>query len=405
MEGLRLVAAIAVVIFHCQAVSADIHGGGPAGMWLVRTGYFAVDALFVLSGFAQFLPFAAAGRDAARDWRGYAIRRVFRIVPAYYVALVLTCLYIGHFGLGAGHSGRTVGVWELLIHATFLHNLFYGVGGQVGLGIDTAMWTLTAEAAFYVVLPFVAGWFLRRPLAALAGGLAVSLGWRLVAEIVAGSHPMSEYVISQPPAFAFHFAAGMVAALVAVRLRSIAAAGGRLAGQIRWAGAWAVVWSVAALFAWQRAADPAAHQFSLGFALDDRYIWNLVPTMAFAILIVALAVAPRWSYWPLSNRVTRWMGEATYGTYLLHILVMLEIAREWKRLGHQPMPLWAIGGLTLVESILLGRLSFVVVEEPARRFARSLAARWSSPIKRDRQPTRSRTALATPPRLARWGAD
>lgn len=406
MEGLRLVAAVIVVVFHCQAVSADIRGGGPAGMWLVRTGYFSVDALFVLSGFAQFLPFAAAGPDRRQDWRGYAIRRALRIVPAYYVALVLTGLYIGHFSLGAGHSGHTVGVWELLIHATFLHHVFYGVGGQVGLGIDTAMWTLTAEAAFYIVLPFVARRFLRHPLVGLGVGLVVALAWRGFAFLVAGAHDPTEYVVSQAPAFAFHFALGMAAAVLAVRLRGMVAAGGELARRIRWVGVFGVVYGAGALFAWQRAADPAHHNFSQHYALFDRYIWNPVPTLAFALLIVALAVAPRWSYWPLANPIARWMGEATYGTYLLHILVMLELAREWKALGHHPLPLWQIGGLTVVESILLGRLSFMLVEEPARRLARILAARWASPSFRpDRQPTRSPPRGAPRARLARWGAD
>ena len=406
MEGLRLVAAVIVVIFHCQAVSAEIRGGGPAGMWLVRTGYFSVDALFVLSGFAQFLPFAAAGPDRRQDWRGYAIRRFLRIVPAYYVALVLTGLYVGHFTLGAGHSGRTVGIWELLLHAAFLHHFIYGVGGQVGFGINTAMWTLTAEACFYVMLPFVARRFLRRPVVGLVVAFGVSVGWRVFASIVAGPHEISEHLVSQVPAFAFHFALGMAAAMVAVRLREMVAVGDRLGRQIRWGGVLGVAWGVAALFAWQRAADPAAHHFSQHYALWDRYMWNPIPTVAFAILIVALAVAPRWSYWPLANPVTRWLGEATYGTYLLHILVMLEISREWKTLGHAAMPLWEIGGLTVMESILLGRLSFMLVEEPARRLGRNLAARWSSTaVRPTRRPTRSHSRAATPSRLARWGAD
>jgi peptidoglycan/LPS O-acetylase OafA/YrhL len=198
----------------------------------------------------------------------------------------------------------------------------------------------------------------------------------------------------------------MGAAMVAVRLRQMVSVGDKLASRIRWAGAVGVVWGVAALCAWQRAADPAAHHFSQHFALYDRYVWNVVPTIAFAILIVALAVAPRWSYWPLANPVTRWLGEATYGTYLLHILVMLEVSREWKTLGHSAMPLWEIGGITVVEAILLGRLSFMVVEEPARRLARNLAARWSSASATpSRRTTRSRPRAAAPSRLARWGAD
>jgi peptidoglycan/LPS O-acetylase OafA/YrhL len=372
MEGLRLIAAVIVVWFHCQTVTAAIIGGGPPGMWIIRTGYFAVDALFVLSGFAQFLPFAAAGPEKKQDWLAYAIRRVGRIVPAYYVALVLTGIYIGHFSTGAGHSGKVVGVWELVIHALFLHNIFYGAGGQVGLGIDTAMWTLTAEAAFYVVLPFVARWFLRHPFWGLLGGAVVSGAWRLIF-----INSSSVYVMSQAPAFAFHFALGMAAAMVTVRLMHMARAGDRLAQRVKWAGLFTMVYATVLLAAWQRAVDPATHHFSQSYSFNDRFVWNPVPTTVFAILLCALAVAPPWSYWPIANRVVRWLGEGSYGLYLLHILVMLEMANLWKHLGHQPMQLWTFSLLCCAESALLGRLSFLLVEEPCRRLARNLAARRS----------------------------
>jgi peptidoglycan/LPS O-acetylase OafA/YrhL len=200
----------------------------------------------------------------------------------------------------------------------------------------------------------------------------------------------------------------MAAVIVVVRLRAMVAVGDQLARRIRWAAVLGVAWGVAVLFAWQRAADPAAHNFSQKYALYDRFVWNPVPTIAFAILVVALGIAPRWSYWPLANPAVRWMGEGTYGTYLLHILVMMEIYRRWKALGHAPMPLWAIAGLTVFEAILLGRLSFLLVEEPARRSARRLARRWASSsgaVKPVRPPTPSLPRAVQPARLARWGAD
>jgi peptidoglycan/LPS O-acetylase OafA/YrhL len=113
-----------------------------------------------------------------------------------------------------------------------------------------------------------------------------------------------------------------------------------------------------------------------------------VPTLTFALLLVALSIAPRWSYWPIANPVVRWLGEGTYGMYLLHILVMLEMANLWKRLGHQQLPLWSFALLCCFESVILGRLSFLAVEEPARRFARNLAngKRYRLPFRRQAIP-------------------
>lgn len=391
-----MVSALAIVWFHCQSVAAPIAGGGPPGTWLARTGFFAVDALFVLSGFAQFLPFAAAfaaeGPAQPPNWRGYAVRRVLRIVPAYYVALVLSALYVGHFSLGAGHAERVVGIWEVVIHAAFLQHLVYGVSGQEGFGINTAMWTLTAEAAFYLALPFVARRFLRHPLVGLGTAFAIAVGWRLFAIAHSTTTVPSTYLVSQVPGFAFHFALGMAAALVVVRLRALVAVSQRVARSVRPAAAFVVVWGVLVLLAWQRAVDPAAHGFSQSYTTYDRFVWNLAPTTAFAMLVVALAVAPAWSSWPLANPLSRWLGEATYGTYLVHILVMREVATRWRHLGHGPFALWQIGLMVTVEGLLLGRLSFLVVEEPARRLGRSMAARLArrtatrSPLRPGRPP-------------------
>jgi peptidoglycan/LPS O-acetylase OafA/YrhL len=302
------------------------------------------------------------------------VRRACRIIPAYYVALVLTALYVGHFSWGPGHTNRVVGVWELVVHAAFLQHVFYGVSGQQGLGVNTAMWTLTAEAAFYVVLPFVVRPFLRHPWVVLSGALAVAMGWRwLVLARARGGTP-SVYLASQAPGFAFHFALGMGAALLVVRLRALVDARA-LDARVRWGALFVAAWAVAALFAWQRAADPVAHAYSQSWALNDRFIWNVAPATAFGLLVAALAVCPAWAHLPLSNPVVRWMGEATYGTYLIHILVMLEVSRRWRHIGHQPMALWEMASLVTVEALLLGRLSYLIVEEPARRFGRAVAAR------------------------------
>src|SRR5581483_5181615 len=56
---------------------------------------------------------------------------------------------------------------------------------------------------------------------------------------------------------------------------------------------------------------------------------------------------------------------------------------------HQPMQLWTFSLLCCAESALLGRLSFLLVEEPCRRLARNLAAR------------RSRVRVPRPPRRLR----
>src|SRR6266446_4672214 len=88
-DGFRAYAALSVLLYHCM------YGAGlpPLGSDLLRNylvaGFVGVDFFLVLSGFLLFLPVAAA-RGRFGDVRSYALRRVTRILPAYYGALVAT---------------------------------------------------------------------------------------------------------------------------------------------------------------------------------------------------------------------------------------------------------------------------------------------------------------------------
>lgn len=371
LEGLRLVCALLIVFFHCQLVAQPIRGSGPPGTWAARSGYLAVDFLFVLSGFAQFLPLAASGPDHLAPWSGYALRRAARIVPAYWLACGATALFVGSVTWGAGHANRTVGVWEALLHLTFAHHIVYGISGQVGFGPNTALWTMTAEALFYLTLPFVARAFLRHPGVGLLCGLAVAIGWRVVAVTVPGDLGHSVHLVSQYPAFAFHFALGMVAAIVVVRVREDRDAAGLTPSAVGWFALAAALWGFAALAAWMRAGDPLVTGFDQQSGYYIRWVWNLFPASAFAIVCVGVALAPPRAVAPLTNRAVRWLGEASYGTYLIHILVMLELDRRWIALGHRRhLALWQIGSATALVALVIGRLSFSIVEEPVRRLAR-----------------------------------
>jgi peptidoglycan/LPS O-acetylase OafA/YrhL len=371
LEGVRFLAAVSVIFIHATLIAEPLHHGGPAGSWLARTSYLAVDVLFVVSGFAQFLPMAATGPDKLPPWRTYTIRRIARIVPPYWLACVATAIYVGRFGWGWGVPNRSVGLLEFIVHLLFLNHIVFGVVGRNGFGVNSAFWTMTSEALFYVCLPFVAQRFLRHPFWGLAGAFAIAAGWR----ILALSTGASENFMSQAPAFAFHFAIGMAAAMVVVRCRHESAADQRQARRIRWIAFAALVWGVAAMAAWMRAADPAAHHYSVSFMVDSRWIWNIATTVPIGLLLASLTFAPTWSVLPFSNRVSRWLGQGTYGTYLFHTLILVMIGQKLHDLGFGPMGLWEIGGATAIEALLVGRLSYLVVEEPVRRAAKRTAAR------------------------------
>jgi peptidoglycan/LPS O-acetylase OafA/YrhL len=90
--------------------------------------------------------------------------------------------------------------FNALMHGVFLHNL--APLTSASMGVNGALWTLAVEAQFYLLLPWVAPLFVRRPLLMLAAALIVSLAWRLAVH--------DDFLRAQLPAYLGHFALGIV---------------------------------------------------------------------------------------------------------------------------------------------------------------------------------------------------
>ena len=377
-DGFRAFAAISVVLYHCM------YGAGlpPLGSDLLRNylvaGFVGVDFFLVLSGFLLFLPVAAA-RGRFGDVRSYALRRVTRILPAYYVALVATVgllLFLSRtkaYGLTRHNL-----VLNLALHATFLqHNAGSALGLPEGFGINGAVWTLSIEALFYLLLPLVAVRFFRRPVLGLGLGLGIAAVWRLavahstlhVASLpgVATAGATRLILITQFPSFAGHFALGMMAAWLFVKMR-----------RSRFAGSpWTVVLQVVGLSGIILSMELIGHRDLVKTAGPlDHWTTTTPLALSFAVLLLATALAPRWAQWPVTNRVARRLGDISYGIYLSHLL-FVELALTALHF----FPAGNLGaflrllGFVATGSLLLGWASFVWVERPLTRWARRRSAR------------------------------
>jgi peptidoglycan/LPS O-acetylase OafA/YrhL len=155
LDGLRAIACLAVITYHVNYLALFLNIWKPQPHTLDLIGallYFGdsgVILFFLLSGFLLFLPFAKAllfGSTWPLTVRFY-LRRIFRIIPAYYVALFLIILFF---------------------HPELLHrNQWHTIQTFLTFSMDTAtsrlingpFWTLATEFQFYLLLPLIAGVF------------------------------------------------------------------------------------------------------------------------------------------------------------------------------------------------------------------------------------------------------
>lgn len=182
LDGIRGLAILWVFAFHANALLAGVPPAGAHG-WgqsLAEKGMLGVQIFFVLSGFLLALPWmqaAAVAGPRPRLGRFFA-RRARRILPAYWLHLTLLVAVVLPILHGGDQILETdVGRLNLWLHVSLLH--FLHPGSASSLGINMALWSLSIEAQFYLLLPLLAPLFVgRRVVIALPGAILLALLWK-----------------------------------------------------------------------------------------------------------------------------------------------------------------------------------------------------------------------------------
>lgn len=182
LDGLRAIAALAVVVHHFWPGSVR---------WDLSGGRLAVDFFFVLSGYLITRTLLRSRLQTPRDplaiLKRFHLRRIVRIFPVYYLTLAIACLI---------PSERTV---SMMWHAVFLSNVYFILRGHY-VGADGHLWALAVEQHFYLLWPLVVLWVPRSRVFAAAWGM-IALG--ILTHWIAGIVGWSDLVIdvSTPSAF------------------------------------------------------------------------------------------------------------------------------------------------------------------------------------------------------------
>ena len=159
LDGLRAFAILLVLARHSirpfwsESEPLLPIAGWDAGIPFIN-GWMGVDLFFVLSGFliAHIILRRLHGPSPAFDVRTYLIRRALRIVPAYYVVLLIAALgWIPFYQ----PTTEWLGV-RIAYHALFLQDYLVA-------NIVVVFWSLGVEEKFYLLAPVLLVALLRLP--------------------------------------------------------------------------------------------------------------------------------------------------------------------------------------------------------------------------------------------------
>lgn len=176
LDGIRAVAVLSVMVFHLGTFVPEF---GP----LLGGGFLGVDIFFVLSGFLiTCVLINEFSRTSTISLKYFYIRRVFRLVPAFWAYIIVLFLF-GRFVLSAGEISATFGGWNVVFALTYLTNWRIALAGPIGHFNHT--WSLSIEEQFYLLWPPVLIMLLRsqwgklRVVAVLGCLIAIIAAFRL----------------------------------------------------------------------------------------------------------------------------------------------------------------------------------------------------------------------------------
>ncbi|MGC4935223.1 acyltransferase family protein [Gordonia sp. DT30] len=327
LTGVRAVAALSVCLTHAAFWTGrytDDYGGRLFARFEVGVAIF-----FVLSGFLLFSPWVRAAQrgsgrtaDAGEGSTTLPIGRYFwhrarRVLPVYWITVIGVYLLYA-IAPPAGEVSPTGTGWSGFWRNMTLTQV-YGLG-HLHSGL-TQMWSLAAEAVFYLVLPLIAwivvvgvarfggragGWRPDLIIAALVPLLLISPVWSV---IVAGSAGVDPTARLWAPAFFGWFVGGMLLAACAPVIR-------------RWN---ATTWVLTAVVAFVVAGGALAGEPTITPTTASATIVKHVLYLVIAVGVVGpLTGADQSSWWArlCGSRPMVFVGEISYELFCVHVVVL-----------------------------------------------------------------------------------
>jgi peptidoglycan/LPS O-acetylase OafA/YrhL len=337
IDLLRFLAAIAVVLFHYAFRGYVGHASSMPYPWLaevVKYGCYGVELFFMISGFVILMS-ASSG-----SVKHFAISRVVRLYPAFWVCCTLTFLVLVMFGRNQPSVALYLSNMTMLSGFGFMQKIVPGPH------IDGSYWSLVVEMRFYALVALVLVLRqIRHTELFLCGWLAtvVLFEW-------AGMEHLREILIVD---YASFFIAGAMMYQIwshgLSRLRV-----GVILG----------CWGLSLYESWIGLPKFEASTHTI---MDRGIVLSLV-TVFFVVMFLVAVKKTGW----IGRQNWVKLGALTYPLYLIHQSIGYVVFNQLYPAWNPHLLLWG----TLATMIVVAYLINVYVERPAANALKQLLNRW-----------------------------
>jgi len=359
LDAIRGLAILGVILYHGFYWTRNLNLYSPWQRIFMKSmafGQYGVDLFFILSGFL-ITGILLNTRDRKDYYRRFYLRRALRILPAYYLTLLILVVFkVTSKGF----------LWMSLLYSSNLSMLF---GITMSYGV---LWSLAVEEHFYLVWPAAVRKCSLNGLMALSVSLTIlSPALRFWCALMPSNHPGFEGGCAY---YTWNCADGLaLGAVMALLIRRMNNDGGKL---IRLS-----FLMIAVGFLIAGAGYPfgiTTRMNPVGLALQF-VPWHLGLAALLGIFVVV--GSGKWKA-IVAPRILTFFGSISYGLYLYHL--MFSFAYQWvaRRTGFEQrwnMDIWQRTWLPFAicttAAILFSYVSRWYFEEPFLR----LKDRWERP--------------------------
>ena len=196
-DFLRVFLAVLVMIAHIMILSGNDSWEGNA-VFFDLVSEIAVESFFIVSGFLIFMSF-----ERSSSMKSYALKRVQRIYPAYISVVLLMAIFLFFVSSKSLEEYFSMEWFNYLVSnalfLNFLHNWLPGVFEHNTLqAVNGALWTIKIEVMFYISVPILAIFILRKNrFWGLVGIYIFSIIFSLVCIYLAQNESKSTYMLLQ----------------------------------------------------------------------------------------------------------------------------------------------------------------------------------------------------------------